>query len=564
MEIAYLDFRDYGAGFMLDDLGQWWVHRFDRAGVSKLVSLFSIDNANAPIIPKITEADFHTTNPVVVGVFLHGFQDNQFYNSELTRETTVGMTFRCSTINRTHYWSVKVLPLPAPISAAAVQTTARSAILASTVLATPYGNAIAALTLNMQQLYLCQPVTDIDQFDITRWKIGDDERATMRGAIVGNVLIVVGQAFVMCVVIPAALWWNMRIGDLTLAEDFKRLLRVLQLPTSLQITVSAVLQLIVAASVSLFRMSSEAGDIALGVFGLLLPLVYVILVTYRAVRIYLIRKGAFNLASLDQPIFRLPREEDEFLFGEYDKPWYAAAETIFLLLIGVICGTPPVEADDCSSQILAVAFISFVSGVMILYYQPMRTTEGQVAALLVRLLTITMCCCNIVMSRSRQNQVRAMQGAAMCLLLLSVLALMRALFDLRRMYEGLPRVIRAVFRLKVPEPEPTPDLIGEPSDELPPPDPVCPSSSSSSEAEFVPREDLRETDVIGFLGHTREEVEDIDELLMAYRGRPSSGGDIGNVDLDRVLRGDFDGSARAHTRYEETETEESDFGGLLS
>lgn len=546
MEIEYQQFRDDGANYLFDDLGQWWIKNYSWVGdPASNITLFTFDNLTV-IIPKITEDDWHATNPIRVGVFLHKFPPDLYYNSELLRYITVGVTFRCAVINKTSYWQVQVNPHHAIVSASASQIAMRSAMLASALMGTPYGSSIAAMALNMQQLMLCQPLTDTDQFDVTGMLIGDDDKANMRGAIIGNVVVVIGQFFLMMCVMPPALHWNKKIGDLTVKEDFFRILRVLQLPTSMHVSVSAVLQLIVAASVSLFRMSDAPADITLGVFGMLVCAAYTLMICYRAVRIYIDRRGFFKFPkSLMLPIRVLPKEEDQFLYGEYDKPWYAGFETFFLLVVGLICGSPTAVPYDCTPQYMALAFISVVSAVIILYYRPMATMAGQVWAVLLRVVTIVMCGCSHVMTRSRENQFQALDGATICLLLITAFAFGRALYDLRRAYRGLPWLIRAIFRLKQPEPDPQPDLLPELTTFPLEPEPIL-LDDSSSDSDYAPQENLAETEVVGFLGKASEEVEHVDDLLMAFRKKKvRRGGHLNKKDLDleQILKGNMSGSS---------------------
>lgn len=532
MEIPYLPFFADGANFSFMDLGQWFLWRMNWTGETDGLIFTPV------ILPKYTDEDWRAANPTYVMV--HMEPGPVRYNPELYRSVTFEALLRCAVTNVTKFYQVHIVPHPAVLSAAESELAMRAAMLVSVALTVPAASSICALALTLQQLFLCQPQTESTQFDVTRLEIGDDEIKMLRGAVVGNFAVVVGQLLIMFFIAIAGVIWNLRIGDITAWDDFRRIFRLLQFPTSLHVTASAMLQLLMAAAVALFKVSTAYEDILLGAGGVLVCFSYTILICHRAVQIYLERRGNF-LKSFKLPIMVLPREEDNFLYGEYDMPWYAGLETITLLLIGTASGTPTLRPYDCTSQLWAVVFLSLVSMVVLLVLRPMRTMVGQVGALLLRVLTIVMCGCAIVMATSVPEQIRAQNGAAVCLLLMVCIGLLRAVVDVKRLYIGFPRLMRQIFRLKEPEPKPEPLLAFEPpvEDELYWDAEKFEVSSSSSEEEFVPQA-LKETEAVGFMGHGEEEIDDTDDLVRAYRNRkPLTAKNKANFDLEALLKGEM-------------------------
>jgi hypothetical protein len=430
--------------------------------------------------------------------------------------------FACAVERITVIYEIDILPHESVITAAVNELIMRASMLSSVVLVCPAASSISALALTLQQLNLCQALNDTTQFNVLGWSIGSDDRAVMRGAVIGNVLIIFAQFVLLCAIAGVAYTVN---DTKSFVREVSRVFTLLQWPTVMHITVGAVLQLTVAASVSLFRMTNAYFDMIIATLGFLLCVGYPLMIAVRVRQIYLDVFGNLMFLSTRE-ILLLPRPQDQFLFGEFSKPWYAIFESIFLLLIGIASGTPPAQPYNCDLQLYFVAVLTLISLALLLLFLPMRTAQALAGAIAVRVLTLVFIGSTFVATTSVSNQFTAQNGAIVSLLLLAIIGFCKGLWDIASVMRGGILLFRYLFPpRRVAEPDALFETIPDPPIEMDE-EPQPASSSSSSEEGYLPQATLlRETDAVDFLGGSTEPEIGNDLAMILPRARHAAGED---------------------------------------
>jgi hypothetical protein len=400
MQIPYLAALEFGENFTLLGLGQWYIIRTDYIGETTGVN-------------STTSPDGTTANVVSGRV-------PTFYSPETQREILIEVTFRCAVVNHRELYTIIIEPLPPVLSAAELETLIRITSLASVLTVSPAAAAAAALSLILQQIMLCRPLYENSGISLAGWSIGVGDPRYLRGALATNALVVLAEAVLVGLfAIVIIVYSKSRPNSIR----FWRVMEMLQWPSVMHISISALLQLSTTASVSLISITATVEDGVLALAGLGFCLFYTIWICRQVYRIHRLTKESARKWDVAQGL-----GTSGFVFGDYLKPWFVGVETTCAFLIGVIAGVPP-TLEICLIQIFCIFFISLFLVLMIAYHRPFKTIVGTVFAGLVHGL-VCMAALALLIGRFTRNPKQPYTAATFLLMFIPVAALLRGSWDI--------------------------------------------------------------------------------------------------------------------------------------
>lgn len=281
--------------------------------------------------------------------------------------------------------------------------------------------AAAAWAMVFQQVMMCRGLDENSAISFTGLSIGDDERKWLRGAIVGNLLIIIGQA-VLVMILAMVVVAVARSRDPK--SQFIRVLGVLQWPNVMHITVGALLQLSMTGAVSLIGTNGSVQDFVLSIVAIGFFVVYTVRIVYVLYKAHKEARGANRRWQMAQSL-----GAESFVFGNYKLAWFAGYETVNALVIGVIAGFPP-NQTICIFQIWAVFAASLLILCIIAYYRPMKTILGQIFTGAIQLLTFSAANAMLVAHYVPEQQNASFNAATILLLMMPLAALLKAITDI--------------------------------------------------------------------------------------------------------------------------------------
>lgn len=392
-----------GYNFTLTSLGQWALHRVDFVGESQYVRFRNLTNV------KIASGMVHVGPP------------RETFASVLTRTVTIAITFRCANYEHTEYFMVIILPESAVVDSSVVDTVLGITMAFGMVSLSPPVAAAAAWAMVFQQVMMCRGLDENSAISFTGLSIGDDERKWLRGAIVGNLLIILGEAFLVMIfaVVVVAVARNRDPKS-----QFVRVLGVLQWPNVMHITVGALLQLTMTGSVSLLGTNGSVQDYVLSFVAIGFFFLYTVRICYVLYKAHKETTGGNRRWQMAQSL-----GAESFVFGNYKLTWFAGYETVNAFIIGIIAGFPP-NQTICIFQIWAVFAASLLILCIIAYYRPMKTIFGQIFAGAIQLLTFSAANAMLVAHYVPEQQTSARNAATILLLIMPIAALLKAITDI--------------------------------------------------------------------------------------------------------------------------------------
>jgi hypothetical protein len=265
---------------------------------------------------------------------------------------------------------------------AALRDFATSTSIISGLSGNPNAAAKSSSIGTLRRLIVCQELNEPSN-SLTGLKIGTRDFDSLRGAVVGNIALVVVvffAVFLVCDVVAAAASYPFLSSLMTMVE-------LLHLPSITYPLVVAVLQPTIGSAMTLVVNSKDPSDRALGLIAALLCIlycVYVFVVLRRAgdgrlAVVPVVPDESYRRAALDHPgLFRffvpthhyavqrfglrtaIFKRHFLFLFHDYRYRYYSYVNDLLAAtLLGIVAATAVTEKSICEFQIACVFSVAF-------------------------------------------------------------------------------------------------------------------------------------------------------------------------------------------------------------
>jgi hypothetical protein len=372
-----------------------------------------------------------------------------------------------------------VVPVPTSTVVEVAQATTKSVTVISAITSSPTSAVSMARLTAMQAVLSCELQFDVsDAVNLISLTFGPNDGDQARGAIVGNVLIVVICGIVLTLGITIAVYLRRRIVakrslEIEREQDeekrkktmkawsFKTTMAIFHCPGAMAIPMSAILQPTLASAVALFYVNEWEGDIPLGIFGM------VVCVGFAAwvVKIVMwkfpcelqehpkyqsrlesvttrggVRMVLFSLLGASErwtytsnPAWR---KQHSLIFEDVRTPWYVALDVAASVVIGIVTGLPKSSTSVCIMQ-AGFFFVTYVVLVGALWFRPMIQRAMTMFCLAMNTLGLVAASALLLYAIDKDTFPGGANVVSTCALIMSLLALIKTVSDIVEILLGL-------------------------------------------------------------------------------------------------------------------------------
>jgi hypothetical protein len=372
-----------------------------------------------------------------------------------------------------------VVPVPTSSVVEVAQVTTKSVTVVSAITSSPTSAVSMARLTAMQAVLSCELQLDVsDAVNLISLTFGPDEGDQARGAIVGNVLIVVICGIVLTLGITIAVGLRRRIVaerslEIEREQDvekrkktmkawtFKTTMTIFHCPGAMAIPMSAILQPTLASAVALFYVNEWEGDIPLGTFGMVVCVGFAAWVVkivmwkfpcelqehpkYQSrLESVTTRGGArmvlFSLLGASErwtyssnPAWR---KQHSLIFEDVRTPWYVALDVTASVVIGIVTGLPKSSTSVCIMQ-AGFFFVTYVVLVGALWFRPMIQRAMTMFCLAMNTLGLVAASALLLYAIDKDAFPGGADVVSTCALIMSLLALIKTVSDIVEILLGL-------------------------------------------------------------------------------------------------------------------------------
>ncbi|MDP3794612.1 MAG: hypothetical protein Q8R13_01640, partial [bacterium] len=372
--------------------------------------------------------------------------------------------------NATFAFPITVTPQPFAVPLIAIAATTTAATSVAAVSGSPATAATAARVASLQKLLVCAAsFTEEVDGSLTGLAVGPAHGAYLRGAMVGNALVVVGgfcALVVLAACVVAALGRKHSLGDALLA---------LHWPSCAYPVAMAVLQPTASAAVTLLFAPLGGGDVALSVAALLLGCALVAAVARlllgpafpgslaereaakpedvgaagvlrRALRSrFLVSSQHWVYADGRPSAFK---RRYMLLLEGVGRAWFPVLDVSLALASGVVLGVPPSAGPGTAVCVWQAAVMAAVFAALLVCGAVLRAVLspfGTACCVLTNALGVVASLSLVVALSSPAQSARATDAAAACALMMSVVSGAKSLVDIATLLSAvaLPKLSAA-------------------------------------------------------------------------------------------------------------------------